>query len=137
MLLEFIKVQSGRIAPANDETFERIAKIKTGDSIIVDYKPRRNYKHHKKLFSMLQFVFENQSYYQDLDNILEVVKFRAGYFDTIVTHTGKKHFKSKSIAFHNMDQTEFEVFYNKAIDVCLEIIPQDRMALEEAIVRYA
>lgn len=136
MLLELIKIGEGKIAPANDETYDRIKKIKIGDSIMVEYKPRRNYQFHKKLFSLLKFVFDNQDHYKDLDNILEVVKFRSGKFDTIVTHTGKKHYKTKSIAFHAMDEAEFEEFYSRAIDVALELIPMDRTDLEKQILRY-
>lgn len=135
MLLEFIKSDSKLIA-ANDETFEKIKKMSVGESIFVEWKPRRNYNFHKKLFSLLNFVYENQSHYKHLDNLLEAYKFNAGYFETIVTHKGKKHYKAKSISFHAMDNEEFERFYSSAIDTSLELIPMDKKELEENILRY-
>ena len=135
MLLEFIKSDI-KLIPANDETFERVQKMSVGESIFMDYKPKRNYQFHKKLFSLLNYVYENQSHYKSLDNLLEVYKFKAGYFETIVTHTGKKHYKAKSISFHAMDNEEFERFYSKAIDTSLELIPMNRAELEDAILRY-
>ena len=135
MILEFIKSDSKLIA-ANDETFERIKKMSVGESIFMEWKPKRNYQFHKKFFSLLNYVFENQSHYKTVENLLEVYKFKAGYFETIVTHTGKKHYKAKSISFHAMDALEFEEFYSKAIDTSLELIPINKSELEDTILRY-
>jgi hypothetical protein len=135
MLLEFIKSDS-KLIPANDETFEKIKKMSIGESIFMEWKPKRNYKFHKKLFSLLNFVYENQTHYKSIDNLLEAYKFKAGYFETIVTHTGKKHYKAKSISFHTMDNEEFERFYSAAIDTSLELIPMNKAELEETVLRY-
>ena len=135
MLLEFIKSDS-KLIPANDDTFERVKKMAIGESLFMEWKPRRNYKFHKKFFSLLNFVFENQSYYKTIDNLLEVYKFKAGYFETIVTHKGHKHYKAKSISFHAMDNDEFEKFYSAAIDTSLELIPMNKAELEDTVLRY-
>lgn len=135
MLLEFVKSDSKLIA-ANDETFERVKKMAVGESIFMEWKPRRNYQFHKKLFSLLNFVYENQSHYKSVDNLLEAYKFKAGLFETIVTHKGHKHYKAKSISFHSMDNDEFEKFYSAAIDTSLELIPMDRKELEDTVLRY-
>ena len=135
MLLEFIK-SDGKLIPANDETFERVKKMPIGESIFMEWKPKRNYQFHKKFFSLLNFIFENQSHYKSLDNLLEVYKFKAGYFETIITHKGAKHYKAKSIAFHNMHNDEFEKFYSAAIDTSLELIPMNKTELEDAVLRY-
>ena len=89
MLLEFIP-SGGKLIPASDETFERVKKMPIGESIFMEWKPKRNYQFHKKFFSLLNFIFENQSHYKSLDNLLEVYKFKAGYFETIITHKGAK-----------------------------------------------
>jgi len=136
MLLEFIKGQNNQLIPSDNETFERMQKIKIGDTVFVEYKPRRNYQFHKKLFSLLNFVYANQDHYKSVNNILEAVKFRAGYFEAILFHTGEPHYKATSIAFHAMDDIEFEEFYSKAIDVCLELIPMGKQELENAVLTY-
>ena len=135
MILEFIKSDS-KLIPANDETFEKVKKMAVGESIFMEWKPRRNYQFHKKFFSLLNYVFENQTYYKTIDNLLEVYKFKAGYFETIVTHKGQKHYKAKSISFHAMDNEEFEKFYSASIDTSLELIPMDKKELEDNILRY-
>jgi hypothetical protein len=135
MTLEFVK-SDGKLIAANDETYERVKKMPVGESVFMEWKPKRNYKFHKKLFSLLNYVFENQEFYKSIDNLLEAYKFRAGYFETIVTHKGVKHYKAKSISFHSMDGDEFEKFYSSAIDTSLELIPMDRKELEDTVLRY-
>ena len=135
MLLEFVKSDVKLIA-ATDETYEKVKQMAVGESIFMEWKPRRNYAFHKKLFALLNFVFDNQSHYKTQDNLLEVYKFKAGYFETIVTHTGKKHYKAKSISFHSMDNEAFERFYSQAIDTSLELIPMYRKELEDAVLRF-
>jgi len=136
MLLEFIKSPDGKLIPIGDESYERVSKMKSNDTVFMEYKPRRNYGNHKRLFSMLKIVFDSQNHYKDIDNILEICKFRAGYFDTIITHNGKKHYKTRSIAFYNMDEEEFKNFFSKCIDTCLEIVPMGKQELEEQILRF-
>lgn len=137
MILEFIKTNDNKLIPATDECYEKISKVSSGSSMFFEWKPKRNYENHKRFFSMLKLVFDNQSFYKDMDNILEIIKFRAGYFDTIITHKGAKHYKTKSISFETMDEEQFKMFFSKAIDVALELIPMDKKELEDMILRYA
>ena len=135
MKLTFIKTQTGLI-PDCDETREILNKVKNGDGIILDYKPKRNYLFHKKLFALLNLIFQNQSHYKSIDNILEMCKFRAGYYETIVTHKGKKHYKTKSICFSKMDNLEFEKFYSEIIDVALELTGLLKKDIEKEIISF-
>ena len=135
MKLTFIKTQTGLI-PDCDETREILKKIKNGDGVILDYKPKRNFKFHRRLFALLNLIFENQDYYKSIDNILEMCKFKAGYFETIITHKGEKHYKTKSIAFDEMDNAEFEKFYSKCIDVALELTGINQKNLEQQIINF-
>ena len=135
MKLTFIKTQTGLI-PDCDETREILNKVKNGDGIILDYKPKRNYLFHKKLFALLNLIFQNQNHYKSIDNILEIVKFRAGYYETIVTHKGKKHYKTKSICFSKMDNLEFEKFYSEIIDVALELTGLLKKDIEKEIISF-
>jgi hypothetical protein len=136
MKLQLIKLANGNLVADGDESSKAIKKIPNGEVIIVDYKPNRNYKFHKKLFGLLGVILENQQHYQNVDQILEMVKFKAGYFDTIVTHKGIMHFKTKSIAFENMDNSEFEQFFNKALDVAFELTGIDQRTYEQQIMQF-
>ena len=135
MKLTFIKTQTGLI-PDCDETREILNKVKNGDGIILDYKPKRNIFFHRKAFALLNLVLQNQEHYKTIDNILEIVKFRAGYYETIVTHKGKKHYKTKSICFSKMDNLEFEKFYSEIIDVALELTGLLKKDIEKEIISF-
>ena len=121
MKLLFIKSQGGVLIPADAECIENMQKVKNNETIMIEYKPKRNIFFHRKAFALLNLVLANQDHYKTVENILEVVKFRAGYFETIIAHTGKKHYKTKSISFSEMDNLEFEDFYSKIIDVAFEL----------------
>ena len=129
-------IKKGDYLVADCEESEAIIKKMPLDGVIVEYKPKRSYKFHKKLFALLNLVFKNQEHYESVDNILEVVKFRAGHFETILTHTGNTHFKTKSISFADMNNAEFEQFYSKSIDVALELTSLTRANLENEIIKF-
>ena len=136
MILNLKKNTLESLIPCDEDSVKAFNKLKVGDDIYVEYKPRRNYKFHKKLFSMLNLILNNQSYYKGVEGILEACKYRAGYFETFVDHEGNKLLKTKSIAFHSMDNQEFEKFYSSSIDTCLELVPMGRNELENAVLRY-
>lgn len=136
MKLFFIKSQGGVLIPADSECIDNMQKVKNGDTIMIEYKPKRNYQFHKKAFALLNLVLQNQDHYKTVENILEVVKFRAGYFETIITHTGKKHYKTKSISFSEMDNLEFEEFYSKIIDVAFELTGLLKKDIEKEILSF-
>ena len=135
MKLTFIKTQNGLI-PDCEETIEALKKIENGQGIIIEYKPKRNYKFHKKLFALLNLIYQNQEHYKSIDNILECVKFRAGYYESIITHHSKVHLKTKSISFDEMDNLEFEKFYSKSIDVALELTKLSKNDIENNIINF-
>lgn len=136
MKLFFIKSQGGVLIPADSECIENMQKVKNGDTIMIEYKPKRNYQFHKRAFALLNLILQNQDHYKTVENILEVVKFRAGYFETIITHTGKKHYKTKSISFSEMDNLEFEEFYSKIIDVAFELTELLNKDIEKELIHF-
>jgi len=132
LLLEFIK-SDGKLIPSSDDTFERLKKMPVGESVFVEYKPRRNYQNHKRFFSMLNQVMECQSHYKEIDNLLDVIKLRVGHFKTFVSHRGDAMYIPKSIDFYSLNEQEFRDFFSKAIDICMEIVGDENM---ERILRY-
>jgi len=124
MILELVRTDSGLI-PVTDDGVGAVKKMHHGQHVFVEYKPKRNYKFHKKLFALLNAVLPNQAHYKTADNLLEAVKYRAGQYETVFTHKGEQFIKTKSIAFHAMDEFEFEQFFSFAVDVCLELVGED------------
>jgi len=132
MLLNLKKIENALI-PCDEDTVRAFNKLKIYDEIYVEYKPRRDMKFHKKYFALLNAVLINQEHYKSVDNIHEAVKYRAGYYETIIPLTGEPFIVTKSISFHTMDGMEFESFYNVAIDICVELTDDEAV---EQIIRF-
>jgi len=124
MLLNLKKTSQGFI-PCDEESVKAFNKIREGADIFVEFKPRRNMKLHKKYWALLNAVVINQDHYKTADNLHEVVKFKAGYYETIIPLEGEPFLKTKSISFHSMDNLEFESFYNVALDECITLVGDD------------
>lgn len=138
MLLNFKKVENPKEGwiPCDEDTVNQFNKQKIGDESYADYKPRRNYQFHKKLFSMYNLILNNQSHYRSTRNILTECKFKAGYFEMHINHKGEVEKIPLSIDFATMDNEEFTKFYSSSIDTCLEMVPMGRRELEDAVLKY-
>lgn len=123
-----------------DEKAEALTKaVPVGTVLPIDVPARaRNIAHHRKLFAMLQLIYENQSHYKSVDDILAVFKFKTGYTDKIRTRDGIIEVP-RSISFEKMTQPEFDEFYSSVMDfVCTDIIPNlDRADLERELMEFS
>ena len=133
MTLTLRRTKEGLI-PLDDKSVEAIKKVKLGDDILAEYKPRRNVANHRRYFSLLNNVIHNQEYYKNVDNLLDVIKLKTGHFKTVVTHKGEQMYIPQSIAFHAMSEDEFQEFFSETIDVLLEFMPEDSVNM---IINYA
>lgn len=100
-----------------------MARVKFGDIVLLEARRPRNAAHHAKFFAMLGMILQNQEHYKDVEEILDVFKFAIGHTKKIKTARGIIEVPL-SISFAAMDQDQFNVFYDKAIDfMCAEVIP--------------
>lgn len=134
------------LRPADSEAAEKLNKIKLGDKVLVEIRKPRNLAHHNKLFAMFKKILENQEYYRNdstgMENLLEDFKISLGEFDWVKRKINGEIVevpKGRSISFAKMEQTEFDIFYSKAIDfVITEVIPGlDRVELERELLEFA
>ena len=101
------------------------ARFKTGDIVSAVVKRPRNPKHHRKLFAMLQIVWESsavQDRYPKLENLLDAIKDATGHVETFRKVNGEVLTKPKSINFESMDQAAFEEFYDQAVEIIVQYI---------------
>ena len=56
MKLLFIKSQGGVLIPADAECIENMQKVKNNETIMIEYKPKRNIFFHRKAFALLNLV---------------------------------------------------------------------------------
>ncbi len=86
-------------------------------------KPR-NYDHHKKYFALLHAVYEHQDTYPSFNSFRSAVAVALGHSESVKLPDGRTILVPGSIAFGKMDQSEFEEFYEKAVDLVLtRIVP--------------
>ncbi len=111
------------LRPADETAEDALRGIKNGEVVSVDIRRPRNLDHHRKFFAMLKIVFDNQDYYQSLDDLRAVCLCEIGHCITVQRPTGYIKYP-KSISFANMDQIQFNELYDKAVTwVCSVVIP--------------
>ena len=125
MAFEMLLVKEGnKLAAADSCSLEILQSVATGEVLVCTGRRPRNPKHHRKLFALLKVVFEAQKFYATIDDLLSALKIATGHFDTGKTVDGYPYMVPKSISFTAMDQTSFNQFYDRAVDVILtKILP--------------
>lgn len=121
--IAYVRRTMNGLKPADANSEGVINELPIGQTLKVTITQPRNVAHHRKFFAMLNIIYENQSHYQSLDELLYAVKMKLGYVIP-VTIKGQQGFMPKSISFTSMDQSAFSEFYERTVDfVATEIIP--------------
>lgn len=137
MLLEVIKTADGKLLPANKEAIKKLNKVKVGDSVLIDYKAKRNPLFHRKGFALLNLIFQNQDRYTNLEDLRVEFRLKAGFYSEHITTKGKLIYIPKSMSFAEMDENEFEELYSKFIDIALQhFVTMNKQELEDAVLRF-
>lgn len=125
MALDVLITREGDHLVAVDTlSLESIQSIKKGETVTAVIRRNRNPGHHRKLFALLKVVFEAQDTFTTTLELLTAIKMATGYFDLGKTIEGLPYAVPKSINFASMDQSSFETFYAKAVNVILtKILP--------------
>jgi len=114
------KLQGGHLCAASQQDYELMRSWRVGDVVKTKMSKPRNGKHHRKAFALFNFIFENQDKYKSLEDLLVEIKLKAGHYKEHITTKGEMIYVPKSISFSKMEQDEFDVFYNKSIDIALQ-----------------
>jgi hypothetical protein len=121
----YLRKNLSKLEPADNEAAEVLKKWKQGEVLSCEVKKPRNYRFHKKAFSLFNIVFENQDKYDTLNDVLTEIKLRTGHYQEHVTMKGVVVYVPKSISFVSMDEDEFNAFYNKAVNIVLKYFIPD------------
>lgn len=114
----------GHLVPANAPSAESLAKLAANKWLLAEIRMPRNTKHHKKYFALLQAIFQHQDEYPTMRSLQRGMKKRLGFGEWVTLKSGEREFIEDSISFASMDQTEFDQFYERAVQVILtEILP--------------
>lgn len=118
------KTLGGNLAPVDAAGREALAHIGQDELLAITFRRPRNIGHHRKFFALLSLIYENQTRYQSIEELLDVVKVLTGHCNVVTMRDGKEVFVPKSIAFASMDQSAFEAFWEKVVKVvCEKILP--------------
>jgi len=135
MKITLIKTLNGfKIAYNSD--YEEAKKIPLNKPIEYEYKNKRNYEFHKKYFALLNMVFENQEQYSNIDHLRRYLTIDAGFYDVTTNLQGIETKEPKSISFTNMDETEFNEYYNRVIDVIVKWLGIEKQDVLDNIDQY-
>ena len=108
-----------------DSDLEEKKRLRVGETVVCTIKKARNYEFHKKFFALVRLTLDNLPEKTaerlgicDEEDMLNCLKLDLGMFTTAwYDHT--QVVKLSSISFANMDETEFQRFYNRCIELIL------------------
>ena len=102
-----------------------LRKIKVGDVVRVEVRRPRNLSAHRRFFALVNLVYTNSEKFPSPDVARRVLTCRAGHaLPYIIESTGEVLLIPESISFANMDQDEFDAFWQRVVKVvCEEILP--------------
>lgn len=138
----YFKRSSFGLSPSEEAADAWLKKVPVGTDIRVTVtvpRDQRSIQQHRLYFALMKTILDNtDGVFANVDECSEYVKILAGHCDRRwIQYEGEKvpWFRPKSIAFAKMGQSEFQEFFNAALDVVVgRIIPGvDRAALEAEV----
>ncbi len=133
------------LVPMYDQDFEEKKKLKIGSDYQAEIKLARNIAFHRKYFGMIEcawyllterqrIFFGGATYGESFgkENFRKAMQISSGLFDLVYDVKGRCWQKSvKSIAFHKMDEGEFENLYHAVYDTIMDILAANGTTKEE------
>jgi hypothetical protein len=122
----FRKTAQNALVADDDEASKRLAKVKVGQVIRVNFRAARNLKFLQKWFALLSYAYEQLEYDEQLitfEDFRHQVTMLAGYRRQVLSIvTGETRWEPKSVSFQAMTQEDFDDLYSKTIDVLLKYV---------------
>lgn len=138
-LAHYVKTVAGFV-PKSQEARAFHAKTKLDQVVELKGRRPRNPGHHRKLFALLNLMVDNTEEFANTKDALLGLKAVLGHgvWKKLHKKAEREIFIPDSIAYENMDQDEFEVFYDAAIAAVRRWwIPVNDNELREAVEAFA
>ena len=138
------RVTAQGLVPMYDSDLDEKKKLREGDTVTCSIRKPRNYEFHKKFFALVRLTFDNlperlvcMLNVRNEQDMLTCFKLDLGLFTT-AWHGRREVVKLESISFASMDETEFQKFYDRCIDLVLSTYLRgtDRQSLIEEVERF-
>lgn len=131
----FIKTYYGLVPFDND--CKPYNKLEEGEEIELEIKTPRNVKFHRKFFALIKLAFDNQENYTDIEELRQDLIKYAGFTEQRTNYlTGEIEYKHKSIAFAKMEEADFEIVYNRVLDVICELLGLDNEEIKNELMSF-
>lgn len=106
----------GGLKACDDAGVDALRKIKTGEIVQCEITRPRNVAHHRKFWALLNVFWQATGDWSSTYGVLIELKVRLGHVqEVLLRDTGELVRVPKSISFARMDQSEFDVFYERCI----------------------
>jgi hypothetical protein len=93
-----------------------LQKVKVGEVVQCEINKPRNLAHHRKFWALLNTVWKAAGDWSSPYGVLIELKVRLGLVqEVLIRESGEIVHVPKSISFAQMDQTEFDTFYERAL----------------------
>lgn len=138
------RVTPAGLVPMYNSDYDEKHRLREGETVLCTIKKPRNYEFHKKFFALVRLTLDNlperlvkMLNVSTEEDMLDCLKLDLGIY-TLVWHGRRPVVKLGSISFAAMDETEFQRFYNRCIDMVLTnyLRGTNRQSLLEEIQRF-
>lgn len=135
----------GMLFAADDDSKARVSAMAPGTCLRAKIMKSRNLRFHRKFFGLLDAAFE---YWEPIEEYkgVPVLKDREKFRKDVTILAGFRHavaglngvrWEADSIAFHNMDEEQFERVYSAVLDVILRHVIPDDPVIQQHILEFA
>ena len=124
------------LVPAHQTDEDALKKLPMTMPLRVKVTRMRNVQFHRKYFALLNYAFDvweppevivdtlvpsrTQMPEKNFDRFRHDIIILAGFYDSYFRVNGSTRIEAKSISFSSMDQDEFDILYDKTIDVIIK-----------------
>ena len=116
--MKFIcRKEFGKLVPVDDIGEDALKKLKHGAEVQIEMRQKRNLKHSRKYWALVNLVFENQERFSSPKQIHNALKEAAGLYEVQQRLDGKPMRVLSSTSFEDMDQIAFSKYYDQCCDI--------------------
>lgn len=122
----YCRVTPYGLVPLYDSDYDMKKRLRIGTTVRCRISLPRNYEFHKKFFALVRLTFENLPYpllkkwgINNIRDMMRRFKYDLGYYSVSYNEHQEREIEYKSISFSEMDQMEFENFYNDCVSLIL------------------
>lgn len=112
-----LKRQMGALRPIDAMSEEQLLDLPQNVVLKAKITRPRNVVFHNKFFALLTVLFPHQDYYPTLTKFRKAVQIALGFCEETVLPSGKIMVEADSIAFHKMDDDDFEALMKRFFEL--------------------